>query len=54
MSAYFEKALKLIKKDPMPDDIIEQLDDLFELADPDEQDEFGWIYEGAHLEVDEV
>lgn len=49
MSKAFDQAFELIKRNPLPDDIIELLDDLRELIDSDEQDDFGWFYESASL-----
>ena len=42
---------KLIKEDPLPDDVVERLDRLYDLIDPDELDEFLFLYEAVHLTV---
>jgi hypothetical protein len=51
MSEAFEKAEKLIQAKPMPDDVIEQLDELMVEVDIGELPDFMWLYEAAELEV---
>jgi hypothetical protein len=52
MSKYFEKAKELVRTEPLPEDIEEQLDHLFDLVDVDEQDRFAYLYEFISLQVD--
>ena len=54
MSKYFDKAFELCKQEIMPDDIIDQLDELKLKADQDELHKFSWLYEAAHLQVDQI
>lgn len=54
MSKAFEKAQKLVQAKPMPDDVIEQLDELMVEVDIDELPDFMWLYEAAELEVREI
>lgn len=49
MSKAFDQARELVQQDPMPEDIIELLDDLREDIEPDENDKFEWLYEAASL-----
>tara|TARA_B100000768_G_C11153629_1_gene321393 strand:+ start:390 stop:566 length:177 start_codon:yes stop_codon:yes gene_type:complete len=51
MSKYLDMGRKLIKEDPLPDDVVERLDRLYDLIDPDELDEFLFLYEAVHLTV---
>lgn len=51
MSKAFDQALELIKRRPLPDDILDLLDDLREEIDADEQEDFGWFYEGVTLKT---
>jgi len=47
----FLKAKEISGQVPLPDDIIEQLDDLYDLVTEDEKDKFLWFYEQAELSV---
>ena len=51
MSKAFDEAFELITRNPLPDDIIELLDDLGELIDADEREDFSWFYEAASLKT---
>lgn len=51
MSQAFEQAQKLVQSKPMPDDVIDQLDELMVEIDIDELPDFMWLYEAAELEV---
>lgn len=51
MSKYLELGESLIKQDPLPDDVVEQLDRLYDLIDPEELTEFLYFYEAIHLRV---
>lgn len=51
MTLFFEKAFKLIQQNPLPDDIIEQLDAYFELIPEEEKDDFLWLYEAVQLQT---
>ena len=50
-SKQFLKAEKLIQQYPLADDILEQLDDLYDVLPEREKDDFLWFYEHAELEV---
>jgi len=52
MTKYLEIGQKLIEQDPLPDDVVERLDRLYDLIDPEELDEFLFLYEAIHLTVD--
>jgi hypothetical protein len=52
MTKYLELGQKLIEQDPLPDDVVERLDRLYDLIDPEELDEFLFLYEAIHLTVD--
>ena len=54
MTLFFEKAFKLIQQNPLPDDIIEQLDVYFELIPEEEKDDFLWLYEAVELHINLV
>ena len=54
MSKYFEEAVKLVKRDPLPLDIIEKLDELFDLSDEDELENFPFLYESVYQQIDEI
>lgn len=51
MSKAFEEANKLTDIDPLPVDVMAQLDELQKQIDPEEEEDFGWLYEGALMEV---
>lgn len=51
MSKYLELGESLIKQDPLPDDVVEQLDRLYDLIDPEELTEFLYLYEAIHLDI---
>ncbi len=52
MTKYLEIGQKLIEQDPLPDDVVERLDRLYDHIDPEELDEFLFLYEAIHLTVD--
>jgi|TARA_R110000803_G_scaffold209383_1_gene278922 hypothetical protein len=49
-----DEAFDLVKLEKIPDDLIEQLDELYEEADPDDQDSFAYLYEAASLRLSEL
>jgi len=51
MTKFFEDAMKLTQKSPLPDDIVEQLDGYYELVPEEEKDDFLWLYEAVELET---
>ncbi len=53
MGIELDKAFELVKKDPLPDDIIEQLDDLYDEADEDDQEKMAFLYESVSLIISE-
>ena len=53
MGKELDKAFELARQDPLPDNIIEQLDDLYDEADRDDQEKMAWIYEGVSLILSE-
>lgn len=50
-SKQFLKAEKLIQQYPLADDILEQLDELYDVLPEREKDDFLWFYEHAELQV---
>ena len=54
MSAAFEEAFELIKRDAIPSDIISRLDELYLSIDFEEEEEFQYLYEGAYLVTNEL
>lgn len=53
MGIELDKAFELAKKDPLPDDIIEQLDELYEEADVEDREKMSFLYEGVSLILSE-
>lgn len=53
MSAAFDEAEKLIKRDPLPRNILEKMADLESQIDRDEIEDFMWFYEKLHLKIDD-
>lgn len=53
MGKELDKAFELARQDPLPDNIIQQLDDLYDEADRDDQEKMAWIYEGVSLILSE-
>ena len=47
-SPAFQKAMELIGQDPMPDDIVEQMDKLEKEIDPSESEMFGDLWEAIY------
>ena len=45
--ATIEKAMTLLRREPLPEDIIEQLDTLWEKTPKDWRERFGDFYEAA-------
>lgn len=54
MGKELDEAFDLVKLEKIPDDLIEQLDELYEEADPDDQDSFAYLYEAASLRLSEL
>ena len=54
LTEFFKKAEKLSRQDPLPDDIIKQLDAYFELIPEEEKDDFLWLYEAVELQINLV
>jgi len=53
MGIELDKAFELAKKDPLPDDIIEQLDELYENADFEDREKMSFLYEAVSLTLSE-
>tara|TARA_R100000541_G_scaffold31346_1_gene40213 strand:+ start:336 stop:527 length:192 start_codon:yes stop_codon:yes gene_type:complete len=53
MGIELDKAFELAKKDPLPDDIIEQLDELYENADFEDREKMSFLYEAVSLILSE-
>ena len=54
MGKELDEAFDLVKLEKIPDDLIEQLNELYEEADPDDQDSFAYLYEAASLRLSEL
>lgn len=53
MGIELDKAFELAKRDPLPDDIIEQLDELYEEADVEDREKMSFLYEAVSLILSE-
>jgi len=53
MGIELDKAFELAKKDPLPDDIIEQLDELYDEADVEDREKMSFLYEAVSLILSE-
>ena len=53
MTTAFDEAAILVKRDPLPFDIIERLGRLERKVDLDEVEDFQWFYESANLIIDD-
>jgi len=53
MSQAFDEAFQLSQQDPLPDDIIKQLQKLEKEIDISEKDDFEYIYEGVYLRIND-
>ena len=51
MTRFFEQAEKLTQQNPLPSDIVEQLDAYFEMIPEEEKDDFLWFYEAIELKT---
>ena len=49
-----DKGLELVKLEEIPDGLIELLDELYEDADAQDKENFGWLYEAAELRLNEL
>ena len=54
MGTELEEGFALVQLEDYPEDIIEQLDELYEQADEDDKEKFVWLYEAAGLRVHEL
>lgn len=54
MANELEKGLKLVQLENYPENIIEQLDELYDEADDEDKENFMWLYEAALLRVNEL
>lgn len=54
MGKELDKAFDLVKLEDIPEDLIDQLDELYEEADPEDQDNFAYLYEAASLRLSEL
>ena len=52
-SEAFNKAFELVARQPMPNDVIEQLNELKSSIDPDEKYYFACLMEGVYLAVND-
>lgn len=54
MADELEKGLKLVQLKEYPDDIIDQLDELYDEAVDEDKENFMWLYEAAQLRISEL
>lgn len=54
MTIAFDEAFKLARKRPLPRDILQRLAVFESKIDVDEIEDFQWVYENIHLEIDKV
>lgn len=54
MATELEQGLALVQLEEYPDDILEQLDELYDEAPEEDKENFGWLYEAANLRLDEL
>jgi len=54
MAKELELGLALVQLEDYPEDIMEQLDELYEEADEEDKENFIWLYEAASLRVNEL
>jgi hypothetical protein len=51
MTKFFMEAVRLSQQQPLPSDIIDQLDKYYEIVPEEEKDDFLWLYEAVELET---
>ena len=49
LSKAFKRASEIVQEEPLAEDIIKQLDTLYDAVPEDEKDDFLWFYEQVEL-----